>query len=107
MKINLSKFAGFCPGVRKADETVRRILAKQTSDARVFTLGHLIHNRIYNEELAALGASSISFDEVENRYSQNPDAPMTLVIRTQGIQVGEDLAKFILQTTWNEKEGRG
>lgn len=29
------------------------------------------------------------------------------VIRTQGIQVGEDLAKFILQTTWNEKEGRG
>ncbi len=85
MKINLSKFAGFCPGVRKADETVRRILAKQTSDARVFTLGHLIHNRIYNEELAALGASSISFDEVENRYSQNPDAPMTLVIRTHGI----------------------
>ena len=85
MKINLSKFAGFCPGVRKADETVRRILAKQTSDARVFTLGHLIHNRIYNEELAALGASSISFDEVESRYSQNPDAPMTLVIRTHGI----------------------
>ena len=85
MKINLSKFAGFCPGVRKADETVRRILAKQTSDARVFTLGHLIHNRIYNEELAALGVSSISFDEVENRYSQNPDAPMTLVIRTHGI----------------------
>ena len=29
------------------------------------------------------------------------------VIKTQGTHVGEDLAKFILQTTWNEKEGRG
>jgi 4-hydroxy-3-methylbut-2-enyl diphosphate reductase len=85
LKINLSKYAGFCPGVRKADETVRAILDKQPHGARVYTLGQLIHNRIYNEGLAALGAPSISFEDVEKCYFEDPKSPMTLVIRTHGI----------------------
>ena len=85
MKINLSKYAGFCPGVRKADETVRKILREQGSNGRVYTLGHLIHNRIYNENLEKIGAASIDFEEVVNTYMNMPERPMTLVIRTHGI----------------------
>ena len=61
LKINLSKYAGFCPGVRRADNTIRDILNKQQGNGRVYTLGQLIHNSIYTDELARLGASVISF----------------------------------------------
>ena len=83
LKINLSKFAGFCPGVRRADETVRKILRDKSE--RVYTLGHLIHNRLYNEELALLGVNSIDFEDVERVYNQDPSTPMTIVVRTHGI----------------------
>ena len=83
LRINLSKYAGFCPGVRRADETVQKTLASGRS--RVYTLGNLIHNRLYNEELAARGALSISYEDVTDIYNANPCAPMTLIIRTHGI----------------------
>ena len=83
LKINLSKFAGFCPGVRRADETVRKVL--QEENTRVYTLGHLIHNRLYNEELEKLGAPAISFEDIEKVYAQHPTKPMALIIRTHGI----------------------
>ena len=83
MKINLSKYAGFCPGVRRADGVVKDAL--NSGSKRVYTLGKLIHNRIYNEELARLGAPSIEYEDVEKIYNDNPEEPMTLVIRTHGI----------------------
>ena len=99
MKINLSKFAGFCPGVRRADETVRNIIRTASNGARVFTLGHLIHNRLYNEELENLGVSSIAFDKIEEEYLNAPDQPMTVVIRTHGIT--KDQLEFL--TKFEEK----
>ena len=83
LKINLSKFAGFCPGVRRADETVRSVL--NNKNARVYTLGHLIHNRLYNEELENLGARAISFEDIEHIYNENTSLPMCLIVRTHGI----------------------
>ena len=83
MKINLSKFSGFCPGVRRADETVRSLL--NSNNGRIYTLGHLIHNRLYNEHLEEIGVSSIAYENVEEVYNANPTIPMTLVIRTHGI----------------------
>ena len=83
MKINLSKYAGFCPGVRRADQTVKDAL--NSGNVRVYTLGKLIHNRIYNEELSKLGAPSIDYEDVAKIYNDNPEKPMTLVIRTHGI----------------------
>ena len=59
MKINLSQYAGFCPGVRNADKIVRNAIA--SGKARIYTLGHLIHNRLYNEELAEKGVHNINF----------------------------------------------
>ena len=83
MKINLSKYAGFCPGVRRADETVRDL--SNTSSDRIYTLGHLIHNRLYTENLEAMGVSSIEYEDVQSIYLEAPEKPMTLVIRTHGI----------------------
>ena len=83
MRINLSKFAGFCPGVRRADESVRDLL--NTGCGRIYTLGHLIHNRLYIEELERHGVRSIDFCDVERIYLESPDEPMTLIIRTHGI----------------------
>jgi len=84
LKINLSKYAGFCPGVRRADETIRTLLKEKRPDERIYTLGHLIHNRLYNEKLESLGVHSLDFDSVEKVYKEN-NAPMTLVVRTHGI----------------------
>ena len=96
MKINLSKYAGFCPGVRRADETVRGLIESSNNEGRIFTLGHLIHNRLYTEELSKLGVKSISVDQIREVYDSSPEKPMTVVIRTHGITMDqfEFLEKF-------------
>ena len=83
--VKLSEYAGFCPGVRRADKTVHELLLKHGGEARIYTLGHLIHNRLYNDALRENGVNSIDFDSVETTYLENPDMPMHLVIRTHGI----------------------
>ena len=84
MQFILSEHAGFCPGVRNADKTVSRLI-NSIDGHRIFTLGHLIHNRLYNLDLEASGVRSIEIDEVEKEFLSNVDVPMTVVIRTHGI----------------------
>ncbi len=85
MSLTVSKYAGFCPGVRKADKLVHETIGKAETGERVYTLGSLIHNRIYNEQLRDKGVLSISISDVEKIYDENPGLPMTVVIRTHGI----------------------
>ena len=85
MKIILSENAGFCPGVKRADKTVRSLLSKRQSNEKIYTLGALIHNSLYNEELRAKGVELISFDEIEGTVTKKNDVKHTLVIRTHGI----------------------
>ena len=85
MKIKLSKYAGFCPGVRQADKIVSDLISKKTENMRIYTLGHLIHNNLYNSELEAKGVKSIDIEDVEDVFLCNPDLPMTVIIRTHGI----------------------
>ena len=84
MKITLSKHAGFCPGVRRADDTVKKLLAS-SDEGRIYTLGNLIHNKIYNEELAKQGVSSIDFSEIQKVLDSDKHTKITLIIRTHGI----------------------
>ena len=84
MKITLSQYAGFCPGVRRADISVNE-LVRESDDRKIYTLGHLIHNRLYNEALARQGVEAIDFSEVENTLKSQNGKKMTLVIRTHGI----------------------
>ncbi|MBE6537687.1 MAG: 4-hydroxy-3-methylbut-2-enyl diphosphate reductase, partial [Ruminococcaceae bacterium] len=84
-RIILSANAGFCPGVRRADNTIRSLIQSKKDDERIYTLGTLIHNRIYNEELEAEGILSVSFDDVERLIREASGSPVTLVVRTHGV----------------------
>ena len=89
MKVTLSEHAGFCPGVRAADKRVNKLIGEKKPN-RIYTLGHLIHNRIYNDALESMGVKSIAVGEVEKEYNTAPDIPMTVVIRTHGITREDD-----------------
>ena len=85
MEVTLSKQSGFCPGVRNADKTVVGLIEKKGKNERIFILGQLIHNRLYNESLEKRGIRSITVDRVEEEYLKDKNSPFTLVIRTHGI----------------------
>ena len=57
--LKLAKFAGFCYGVKRAVETVKKLKA-QNPDKNVFVLGELIHNTDVIDELEALGIKTIT-----------------------------------------------
>lgn len=57
--IKLAKHSGFCYGVKRAVETVKK-LKTQNPDMDVFILGELIHNSHVIKELEALGIKTIA-----------------------------------------------
>lgn len=57
--IKLAKHSGFCYGVKRAVETVKK-LKTQNPDMDVFILGELIHNSHVINELEALGIKTIT-----------------------------------------------
>lgn len=57
--IKLAKFAGFCYGVKRAVETVKKLKA-ENPERNVCVLGELIHNTQVIDELNALGIESLS-----------------------------------------------
>lgn len=57
--IKLAKHAGFCYGVKRAVETVKKLKA-QNPDKNIFVLGELIHNSQVIQELEALGIKTIN-----------------------------------------------
>ena len=95
MKTVLAKNSGFCQGVRRADEVISRLIA-ENRDARIYTLGAVIHNRIYNDKLKAQGVRAISYAEIEDVISKNKGR-IILVGRTHGITVKEEEALRALE----------
>ncbi|MBQ8460445.1 4-hydroxy-3-methylbut-2-enyl diphosphate reductase [bacterium] len=57
-EITLAKFAGFCYGVKRAVETVKK-LKKENPERNICVLGELIHNTQVIEELRELGIESL------------------------------------------------
>lgn len=57
--IKLAKFAGFCYGVKRAVETVKK-LKSENPDKNVFVLGELIHNTQVINELESLGIKTLT-----------------------------------------------
>lgn len=56
--IQLAKFAGFCYGVKRAVETVKRLKA-ENPNKKIFILGELIHNSQVIKELDDLGVMTV------------------------------------------------
>jgi len=76
--ITVAKSAGFCAGVARAVDTVYKEL-KENPQAKLATLGQLIHNRTVTDDLAARGVRILnSLDEVQDE---------TIIIRSHGIPV--------------------
>ncbi len=81
MKLVVSKHAGFCFGVRRADELMERLLIED-AQSPLYTLGELIHNRDYIEALCNRGVKVLEEDEID---SLPPGA--RVVLRTHGVPV--------------------
>ena len=56
--ITLAKFAGFCYGVKRAVETVKK-LKEENKDKNIYVLGELIHNSQVIKELDELGIKTV------------------------------------------------
>ncbi len=85
MKITVSKNAGFCPGVKRADAALNNLIEGRTAAEHIYTLGKLIHNKGYCERLESLAVKSIEFNEVKSTLDSHEGEKMILVIRTHGI----------------------
>ncbi len=83
MKLTLSTNAGFCPGVKKAHLFIEELLKKNVYDS-IFTLGEIIHNRIYTEALRKKGVIPTDLLSLKE-FLENSSKKTALVIRTHGI----------------------
>ena len=57
--IKIAKFAGFCYGVKRAVDTVKKLKA-ENPERNICVLGELIHNAQVIEELKSLGVESLT-----------------------------------------------
>ncbi len=93
MEIFLAKNAGFCPGVKRADEAVHSLIEKQ--DGTIYTLGKLIHNEEYVKKLRDSGVEEITISKIEE-ILPSAQRNVNVVIRTHGItkEEGERLKRL-------------
>ena len=86
MKILLAEHAGFCPGVRRATEAVEAALREAPAPKRILTLGELIHNAVYLEELAERGVGVTDADgAIEAAKESDTIGHTVLFFRTHGV----------------------
>ncbi len=88
MNITLSKNAGFCPGVRRADEGIISLIKNKEPGERIYTIGHLIHNTEYNNSLEKQGVFSVELQEAEDLAKKYCKDKISFVIRTHGLTKG-------------------
>jgi len=85
MSVEIAKDAGFCFGVKRATDHLEQTIAKKTGE-RLYTLGPLIHNDVYNGWLAEQGVGIASIDEVEAlAKTATESAPVRVFVRAHGI----------------------
>ena len=86
MEITIAKNAGFCFGVRRATNSLEAAINSKQPNERIYTLGKLIHNDVFNARLAMKGVSVISEGDIEKiALSSNEKEKVTLVIRAHGV----------------------
>ena len=80
-EIIIGKDSGFCFGVKRAADTVYKCMGE--SGARIYTLGKLIHNDVFNDRLADMGVSVVGENDIEN-IAQSAENTV-LILRAHGI----------------------
>lgn len=85
MSVTLAATAGFCFGVKRATDEIEK-LRRDKSVEHIYTLGTLIHNRLYVEELAQAGIRAVGIEEAPRIAEASDEGGNTvLVIRAHGI----------------------
>ena len=85
-EIVLAENAGFCFGVKRATDTLEQTIETAGKNVRIFTLGHIIHNTIYNNELLEKGVCVLDESEIEAlAAAADESAPVKVFIRTHGV----------------------
>lgn len=80
VEIIISKYAGFCSGVKRCIDIAEEEIRK---NKKVFALGDLLHNEEEIKRLNSLGLITISsIEEINEKNNSNS----TLIIRTHGIE---------------------
>ena len=86
--ITVAKNAGFCFGVKRAVDTLYEKIESKTDNEQIYTLGPLIHNGVFNEEMQAMGVGIISQEDVDTLAKKaSKDSPITVIIRAHGIPI--------------------
>ena len=84
--ITVAKNAGFCFGVKRAVDTLSEAINERNLNERIFTLGTLIHNGVFNAELEERGVHVVKVDELPSlAESANADSPVTVFLRAHGV----------------------
>ena len=85
-EIIVAKNAGFCFGVARATAAVEKEMKEHVPGERIFTLGRLIHNEIYNQRLAANGVTVVAAEDVERLCDEaTAEAPVKVFVRAHGM----------------------
>ncbi len=96
-EITLAKYAGFCFGVKHAVDTVEKLLT-QNPDARIYTLGKLIHNSFIVDSFASRGVGIIEEKDIDRVAQESDDGTQTyVVVRAHGV-VKSTLDKLKINT---------
>ncbi len=78
--------AGFCPGVKRAVNALEERLADKAENARIFTLGPLIHNPDFVRETEARGAAVAESNNLPELLSTiDAEHPMVIITRAHGV----------------------
>ena len=99
MTVTLASNSGFCPGVKRADEIINRII-KDNPTAKVYTLGQVIHNKTYTGQLAKHGVFEIDMSSLESILDSTKE-DIILIGRTHGITKDDEA---ILRKTEQERK---
>ncbi|MBO5845326.1 MAG: 4-hydroxy-3-methylbut-2-enyl diphosphate reductase, partial [Clostridia bacterium] len=86
MSVTVAKNAGFCFGVKRATDSLEKAINEKKTGERIYTLGNIIHNDIYNNDLAKKGVRVARIEDMsEIAASAGPDSPVTVFIRAHGV----------------------
>ena len=84
--VRVAENSGFCFGVASAARAVENQVKIKLDGERIFTLGKLIHNNIYNERLKSQGVGVTSESELrELARSATERSPVKVFVRAHGI----------------------
>ena len=83
--VTVAEHAGFCFGVKRATDRLEETLANARAGEVVCTLGHLIHNEVYNRSLRERGVRTVEEADLPALAAGADEAhPVTVFVRAHG-----------------------